>query len=86
MLIFFVVIAIQVHRNRRSTVAIVWKDKHFKKQEYWLLCNKLTPNSKLKLVAYFEKPGFNFGPYVWVTIETDDKGEVTSLVELPDEF
>ena len=76
MLVFFVVIALQVERNRRSTLMISFKDK-----QYWLLCTRLPPNQKVHMMAYFDKPGFNFGPYVWVDIETDEKGDIVVLVE-----
>lgn len=81
MLSFFLVVAFQVSRNRLSTTRIKfgWK-------EYWLLCSHIPPCQSLQLIAYLEKPGFTFGPYIWVRIETNEEGEVISLVEELEEF
>lgn len=81
MLSFFVVIALQVGRNRRSTTWL-----RYEGVEYWLLSSRLPPCEKLHLIAYLENPGFTFGPYIWVSIETNKNGEVISLVEELEEF
>ncbi len=81
MLAFVVVIAFLVQRNRGSTIHV-----SFETQEYWVLCSRLRPNMKERLIAYLDEPGFTFGPYIWVTLETDEEGQIANIVQELEDF